>query len=180
MFATAVRAASGELATRQGKEPSVDDIVRRLRGSRARGAPAEGAGRVAGRAWAGSEAEWFQHKELAAAFGKWSDADWRGWNPAAQCRYRDFDRGGLPFFSPATVGPIALHVLRVVGEIVPPAGADAVDLDDLWPAALNWWWEHGVGEGEGDGEPATEYVQDFLAGALEVYEQVREQVEEDE
>ncbi len=176
VFARAVRA---ELATltaqelKKEKEPSMDAIVRRLRASREGRAEPDEPARLAGRSWAAEEAEWYELEEWNALLGKWTDADWKAYVPSAQVSYRDFARGGLPYWGPTSTGNIYVHVLRLIGEVVPPSDPHNRDVEScLKSDALDWWASRGAGL-----EPSPDYVREFIEGALEIFEQVRDSME---
>lgn len=178
VFALAVRAELGEIATQRlkaKKARSMDDIVTRLRASRSSTFPSTVAARAAGIQWASDEAEWNYLSRLAGLFGKWKDADWASLEkPGAYTHYRDYSRGGLPYWGPEEIGPSFLHVLRVAG-VLAPKGEKSSDKDRrrLYEEACDWWKEHGAGD-----RPTPEYVREFVEGVLAVHDKVKDQVEE--
>lgn len=178
VFARAVRAELGEIAARKlrAKEGrNMNDIVARLRASRGATTPLAAEARAAGMQWASDEAEWDHLSRLARLFGTWKDADWASLEkPGIYTHYRDYSRGGLPYWGPEEIGPSFLHVLRVAG-IVAPKGEKSSDKDRrrMYEEGCEWWRERGAGD-----SPSSEYVREFVEGALAVHEQVRDEVEQ--
>jgi hypothetical protein len=174
VFARAVRAELDAIATRRMKKgTTVHDIVTRLRASRG-AAPTPEDAHQAGRHWASQEAEWDHLGRLANLFGRWKDADWASLEqPGTYTHYRDYSRGGLPFWGPEEIGPSFLHVLRVAG-IVSPEDEKSGDRERrrMYEDACSWWQAHGLGE-----RPSQNLVREFVEGAVAVHGEVKDEVE---
>lgn len=66
-----------------------------------------------------------------------------------------------------------MHLLRLIGEVVPPEDSHKKDVQFcLWGDSIDWWAVHGAGP-----EPAIEYAREFVEGALEIFREVRDRVE---
>jgi hypothetical protein len=169
--ATAFELHLAEIAARK-KRTTMKDTVQRLRASRLKTEKRQtNDANKAGMKWTAEEAEWAQLQSLEALFGTWKPAEWNSWNPKNPVSYKDPARGGLPFFGPGPAGPIYEHVLRAICEVLPVQGDKDVAFN-LKSDALEWWGKRGGGN-----EPSPDFVREFVAGALDVFKEVRSQVE---
>ncbi len=157
------------------EQNQLENAVQRLRRTRRKheGDDPE-AERNAGSAWARTEATWPGLLSMHAAFADWTGADWGAFHTNASFVYADFENHGHPTWGPERLSPIHVHTLRIAGVIRPPDDRHNHDVErHLESQAHSFWAEHCPGIAI-----TPDLVREFVEGAVMVYEQLRDRVEE--